>query len=297
MTNTMDKLPSFLIIGAMKSATSSLYDQLVRQPGIFMSTPKEPNFFSDDAVYAKGMAWYGSLFAAAQEGDLIGEASTHYTKLPTYPDTVSRIAEHLGSPRLIYVMRHPVDRLISHYIHEWSQGVIRCDIDKALDRYPELIDYSRYTMQLQPFIDAFGRKAILPVFFDHIKRDPESELIRICEFIGYQGNPAWYTDLSPSNVSLQRVRRFPLYSLLVDSKPATWLRRNFIPKSWRDHIRHELTLKKRPELNARSLDRLNTVFDQDLAILGQWLGAELNCGNFIQATAHQSLEWQREVTA
>ncbi len=58
-------LPDFLIVGAMKCGTSTLAAQLGAQPGLFMTTPKEPNFFSDDDVYARGMAWYRALFDAA----------------------------------------------------------------------------------------------------------------------------------------------------------------------------------------------------------------------------------------
>ena len=57
--------PDFIVIGAMKSATTTLHEQLARQPGIFMCHPKEPNFFSDDENYARGWGWYGSLFRAA----------------------------------------------------------------------------------------------------------------------------------------------------------------------------------------------------------------------------------------
>ena len=84
----MSRGPDLIIIGAMKCATSTLHDQLARQPGLFMSVPKEPNFFSDDAQYARGFAWYTSLFADARPGTIRGESSTHYTKLPTLPNTV-----------------------------------------------------------------------------------------------------------------------------------------------------------------------------------------------------------------
>ena len=57
--------PDFMIIGAMKSATSTLHEQLAANPGFFMSRPKEPNFFSDDAVWARGLDWYSALFASA----------------------------------------------------------------------------------------------------------------------------------------------------------------------------------------------------------------------------------------
>ncbi len=81
----MSRLPDFIIIGAMKSATTTLHGLLASQPGVFMSTPKEPCFFSDDEVWARGVGWYASLFEAAPAGALLGESSTHYTKLPTYP--------------------------------------------------------------------------------------------------------------------------------------------------------------------------------------------------------------------
>ena len=57
--------PDFIVIGAMKSATTTLHEQLARQPGVIMSRPKEPNFFSDDRIYARGWGWYSSLFRPA----------------------------------------------------------------------------------------------------------------------------------------------------------------------------------------------------------------------------------------
>ena len=136
----MNNYPDFIIIGAMKCATSTLHEQLAVQPGIFMSELKEPNFFSDDDQYAKGMEWYLSHFKSAEAKDLCGESSTHYSKLPTYPKTIERIAKYLPDVKLIYVMRHPIDRLKSQYIHEWSQKVISVEINQAIHQYPELID-------------------------------------------------------------------------------------------------------------------------------------------------------------
>lgn len=157
-------LPNFIIIGAMKCATSTLHEQLARQSGIFMSEPKEPNFFSNDEIYAKGLSWYGALFTAGRDQTLRGESSTHYTKLPTYPKTIARMRELLPSLKLVYAMRHPVDRLISHYVHDWSMRVIDAPLEFAVDSHPELIDYGCYYQQLAPFIETYGRQSILPVF-------------------------------------------------------------------------------------------------------------------------------------
>lgn len=285
------RLPDFVIIGAMKSATTSLYDQLVCQPGIFMSTPKEPNFFSDAEQYAKGMAWYSGLFAEAPENYLQGEASTHYTKLPTHAQTVPRLKEHLPNARFIYVMRHPMDRLVSHYIHEWSTGVYHCDLEEAIKKYPELVAYGSYAMQLEPYFEAFGHEAVLPVFFDRLIREPQSELERICRFIGYQGQPVWIQDLKPDNVSSQRVRKFPGYRYLVESRAATWLRRRFIPQGFRDAVKNRLRMRERPALSEKEQARMKAEFDRDLGKLGKLLGVDLNCENFKQVTSVKSLNW------
>jgi hypothetical protein len=285
------RLPDFVIIGAMKSATSSLHKQLVEQPDIFMCTPKEPNFFSDADKYAKGLEWYSGLFANAPGGSLLGEASTHYTKLPTLPDAVGRLKKYLPNARLVYVMRHPVDRLVSHYMHEWSTGVYHCGINEAANKYPEMIAYSRYAMQLEPYFEAFGRDAVLPVFFDRLLREPQTEFERICKFIGYQGQPVWIEEMKPDNVSSERVRKFPFYDLLVKSGPATWVRRHFIPQSLRDAIKTKLRMQKRPMLDDRVRVRLETEFDRDLAELGRWLGTDINCKNFKQVTSAVSLDW------
>lgn len=287
----MSRLPSFAIIGAMKSATSTLYEQLLRQPGIFLPELKEPNFFSDDEQYSLGIEWYSGLFKEARPTDILGEASTHYTKLPTYPQTIARMRNYLDKPRLIYVMRDPVDRLISQYIHQWSQGEIRCGLEKALTRHPELIAYSCYAHQLLPFIETYGKASILPVFFDRIIVDPQGELERVCKFIGYARRAKWDDAVSRRNVSAERLRKFPLYSVIVEHPIATKVRQAFVPKALRTRIRQFFSMVERPTLTGTARKELERRFDEDLIILGGWLGTSLDCRNFRTVTASQSLEW------
>lgn len=288
MTNT----PDFFIIGAMKAATSTLYTQLKQQEGIFFCEPKEPNFFSDDQQFNLGLDWYHNLFKHAQTTDLIGDASTHYSKLPTYPNTVARLKDHIASPKFIYIMRHPVDRLISHYIHEWSQKVISCNLNQAIELHPELISYSCYAQQLQPYITEFGTKAILPVFFENLRTNSQTELERICNFIGYQHQPTWYTEMASQNVSQARIRKFPLYNLLIESKLATQLRQNLVPVTVRNFVKNQLTMQTRPELTPENLLHLTQHFDTDLQLLGRQLGIELNCENFNTLAMEGNLQWQ-----
>ena len=277
--------PDFIIIGAMKCATSTLQEQLAAQDGIFMCTPKEPNFFSNDEIFAKGINWYESLFEGAGEDALKGEASTHYTKLPTYPQTIARLKNNFPEPtKLIYVMRHPVDRLISHYIHEWTMGNCGRDIESEISQHPEFVDYGRYAYQLGPYIEVFGKESILPVFFNRLKKYPDQEFHRICSFIGYQGEAVW-TDLKPSNVSSERIRRFPFYNLLVESSFAKSVRRRLISERLTNRIKASLQMSERPALSAETRKRLEAVFDEDLQLLGEQLGLAISCETFEEVSS------------
>jgi len=285
--------PDFIIIGAMKSATSTLHAQLALQDGIFMSTPKEPNYFSDDEEYARGERWYSSLFSKAELSDLCGESSTHYTKLPTYPLTVERMARSLDKPKFIYVMRHPIDRLVSHYIHQWSQNVIKCDINQAIDQYEELTAYSCYARQLEPYFKQFGRDSILPVFNEAIRRNPQEQLQRVADFIGYKGAVNWRNDVAAQNVSGERVRTFKGYSWLVESRVMTFFRHLLIPQSIRNRVKQGLMMQERPVISDVQLEKITSLFDADLKVLGEWLGADLNCENFIEQAKRVSHSWRR----
>ncbi|ETN93148.1 Sulfotransferase domain protein [Gammaproteobacteria bacterium MOLA455] len=276
------RLPDFIIIGSMKSATSTLHNQLSVQPGIFMSSPKEPNFFSDEPIYRKGLDWYRGLFSAARDNDICGESSTHYTKLPDYPRTVQRLKDAINNPKLIYVMRHPVDRLVSHYIHQWSEGVINCDINKAIDRHPELISYSCYGEQMAPFVEAFGEEALLPVFFNDLKSAPQVSLETIGRFIGVPDPESlyWNEQSGRDNVSKNRIRRFYGSEFIINSMFMTWLRQTFIPQPLRDRIKGRLTMGLRPQLSESQLAKVTEIFDQDLKLLFDWFGFELSCLDF-----------------
>ena len=232
------RLPDFILMGAMKSGTTTLHRQLSLQSGIFMSEPKEPNFFSDDQVYVKGVNWYRSLFAIAANSDLCGESSTHYTKLPTYPSTVERMKVTLPRVKLIYMMRHPIDRLISHYLHEQFEWRMQMPIDEAIEHYPELISYGCYDLQLKPFLDAYGSENILLIFFEHFVQHEQEELERVCRFLGYQGQPSWIeTDAIMNNVSNLRLRESRIRDLLVNWPVLQAFRRKFIPKPWRETVK------------------------------------------------------------
>ena len=272
--------PDFVIIGAMKCATTTLHDQLALQPGIFMSTPKEPCFFSDDDVYARGIGWYRSLFEGAGPGDIRGESSTHYTKLPTHPRSVERMVEHIPDARLIYVMRHPIERLISQYVHEWSMRTLVDPIDRAVDTVPALVDYGRYDLQIAPFLRAWGPERVLPVFFERLTAEPAEELNRVGRFIGCRSHLTWTQEAGRRNAGEQRLRRTPLRDFLVNTPMLKTLRRTLVPRSVRERVKRLWSIGDRPVLSPAMRMRLERIYDEDLARLGDRLGVQLSCATW-----------------
>lgn len=291
----MKHYPNFLVIGSMKCATSSLHEQLALQPGIFMTELKEPNFFSDDEQYEQGIAWYESLFTPKSDDILFGESSTHYTKLPTYPQTIQRIQKHIpqaSALKFIYVMRHPIDRLVSHYIHEWTQRVIptKIDINQAISEYPELIAYSQYSTQLQPYFEQFGQESVLPLFFERLISHPQEELERVCEFLEYPHKAIWHTDLEAQNVSSARMRKSAWRDFLVEAPGLKTIRKTLVPKSFRERVKGFWQMNERPQLSAENLDYLSSILNQDLEILGKWLNLpSLSCENFKEIVNSQAI--------
>jgi len=165
-------------------------------------------------------------------------------------------------------------------------------LQSALTKHPELIAYSCYARQLEPFISTFGKEAILPVFFERLITDPQGELERVTRFIGYNGKVEWHETLSRRNVSAERLRKFAFFDLLVEHPLSAKLRRGLVPKGVRTKIRRFFSMDTRPELTMTKRREIEEIFDEDLAIMGKWLGISLNCGNFRTVTSTQSLEWQ-----
>jgi len=265
----------------MKCATSTLYTQLSLQDAVFMTETKEPNFFSDDDQYANGIDWYLSLYDDAENHHkFLGEASTHYTKMPKHWKSLDRLASHLKSDtKLIYIVRHPIERLISHFIHDWSQNKITGNIDKAASDYEELIAYGRYFYQLQPYTEKFENIAVLN--YHYLISQPQNALSDVGAFIGLDSQLKWGESHGHENISSQRLRESRWRDAIVYNKAATWLRHNLIPRTVRNTVKSYWQVQSRPELSATTYRNLVKVFDDDLREFGALIGCKrLNCANF-----------------
>lgn len=175
-------LPTFVVIGAMKTGSSSLASYLGGHPDVFMSTPKEPSYFA--MRWARGQSWYESLFDDAGAAIARGEASTAYTKSPVFPDVPRRMAAIMPEARLLYLVRHPVARIRSQYVHNCAHRSERRPIDEAVRRNPDYLAFSRHAYQLERFLEHYPREQILVVSSEQLKTRREVVLKEAFQFIG-----------------------------------------------------------------------------------------------------------------
>jgi hypothetical protein len=194
-------------------------------------------------------------------------------------------------------MRHPIDRLISQYVHEVTAGRIRESLLDAIDRYPDLVEYSQYSMQLKPFLEAFGLGSVLPVFFPRLVSHSQGELERIGRFLGVEFPLRWDESHPPQNRGWERLRCSPVRDALVQAPVLREIRQRIIPRRlsqsvkrlWRAHV-------EPPQLPPVLIARLREIFNADLAQLGSWLDLRLDCDNFQETTVGRPHEWSGSST-
>jgi hypothetical protein len=168
-------LPDFIVIGAMKSATTSLYWWLQEQPECFLAAPKETDFFSRDERWERGLGWYRGLFNEAPDHALLGEASVSYSHPDLAAVASARMRSVIPDARLIAVVRHPVERLRSHYRHEVQRGRERRPFTQAIGSTGNpYVASSCYFACLEPYFERFGREQICVVGFEDLVAGQQS---------------------------------------------------------------------------------------------------------------------------
>lgn len=187
------RLPDFLIIGAMKAGTTTLFRDLMAGGQVFFPIDKEPERLCDDRVLTpEGRASYAALFAKASPGQLCAEASTAYTKLPVHEGVVERARRVLPDhAKFLYIVRDPVSRALSQHKHELAVGRLETvpDAGEAVRRYGRYLDYSRYAMQLGPWLSAFGPERVRVVLFEAYVKSRAETVAAVSRFLGIEPRP------------------------------------------------------------------------------------------------------------
>lgn len=284
-------MPNFLIIGAMKAGTTALYTYLEQHPQIYMSPTKEPNFFAfeDEDLYLRwpddqkgvnrtsvtDIDAYRALFRGASGEKAIGEASHWYLYSPEAPE---RIRHHIPGVKLIVILRDPVERAYSHFLHSVRTGTERLsDFAQALREeeagarkpwdFEDYVDRGFYYPQLKRYFDTFDRDQIRLYLYEDLNTDPLGLLRNLHEFLGV--DETFVTDVSfRRNVSgIPKSRA--LDAALRRPHPIRHALKLHLPSGMRRRISKSLAnlrtrnLVKPPQLSPEVRKQLKEIYRED----------------------------------
>jgi hypothetical protein len=297
VTNQASMLPNLLILGAAKSGTSSLYQYLGQHPQVFMSRLKEPTFFVwEGRTYdirgpgveriGKGMVRdidsYLTLFSDASHQRIRGEASTGYLHTP---GVAERIRHRIPEAKLMAILRNPIDRAFSAFLHARSSGLEPIsNFERALDDelhrvragWIGLTTYATvgmYAEQLERYLAVFPCQQIRVYLFDDLVRDPMSVARDAYRYL--RVDDEFEPDVSIQANSGRGVRSARLARALGSVRNSSFGRRSALGRSARALVRR-LNEQPKGQLAPNAHRRLAAVFEADVDKLSRLLGRDLS---------------------
>lgn len=278
MSQTIPDDGFVIIVGAMKAGTTSLFNYLKNHPAICPSVIKEPEYFSQHQRHgmkarALSISRYSDLwqFDSRQHRYAL-EASTGYTKAPVEQGVAKRIYDYGVRPKLIYIVRNPFERILSH------RNFVKNDQWANEQTFDLMLSISNYYYQISAYTEYFPAEDLLILDFDDLKQDPAAVMQRAFDFLDLPPI-ATGLGLAPSNVtrresSLEKtVRKFmPALGRSIHAAPLP-LRRAGLS------VLKRLPKARREVLNAHEMDviqetlygdmlRLRDAFDIDVSKWG-----------------------------
>jgi len=278
------KLPDFLIIGASKSGTTSLYAWLDGHPGVFMSPIKETNFFAYTPENDSAAAWgapvtvefpvrtleeYAALFEPAGEGARLGEASPVYLESAGAPD---RIRETLGRPKLVATLRNPVERAYSGYWMAVRHGHEPRPPEEAFGLDEQRVQVGFYHALLSRYVERFGAEQIHVMLFDDLKARPLEAFAELCRFLEIDDGHA--PDVGTQH-NVGGVPRSRLLYSLATSGPLMRAVTRLMPAGLKARLRGRV-MQKAPGLSDELRRRLIGTYEDDVRALEGLIGRDLS---------------------
>lgn len=282
-------MPNFLVIGAAKSGTTSLYYYLKGHPQIYMSAMKEPKFFAFEGenpnfqgpgdreeINSKCITdidSFQALFQGVEDEKAIGEASSLYLYLPKAPP---RIKHHIPEAKLIAVLRNPVARAYSSYLHcVRDRGEPLEDFAQALQEEERRIEngwgplwhYKRagfYSDQLERYFNAFDRSQIKIYLYEDLKFDTLRMLQDIFQFLKVDDAYAPNASLKHNVSGIPKNRL--LHELLNKPNPVKSAFKLFLPTEARRSFNRHVTARNldKPPLSSEVQERLARAYTEDI---------------------------------
>ncbi len=277
--------PDFFILGAAKCGTTSLWYYLGQHPQLFLCQPKEPGFFVKGRKAVAEPADYFSLFDAAGEGRLAGEASPAYLSGPETPELIRLLCP---DAKFIISVRHPADRAYSFYHFRRALGLESArTFEQALELEPRRSADDRfrwnclyfrtglYGQQTARYLRVFDRSRFYFLTLDRLKREPLSVLREIFAFLGVSTD--FEPDLSRKFTNFFTMRNAPLHHWWREH---VWRKFPRAQKHWPINVLNRLEWKHNvcsiPPMDAGIRRKLSEDYRDDLRLFSQLTGLEVD---------------------
>ncbi len=275
------ELPSLIIIGGLKCGTTSIHHYLGLHPEIQMSKPKELNFFVEELNWDLGLDWYASRFD--DRFAVRGESSPHYTNLPRFTGVPERIHANCPNARLIYMVRDPIKRILSHWVHATGAGYETRELVPTLSA-PDTsyIHRSMYWVQLQPYLELFDRSQIEIITQEELQTERDETMRKAFAFAGVDESfSSEQFDREWEKSSAKQGDKYQFMEKLIKLPGFRSFDRNFdrLPESLRwvvEKVVHdpEKPPAPKPELPESLIETLRGRFGEDVAALQRFAGRE-----------------------
>ena len=251
--------PNLVIIGAMKCGTSSLHYYLNLHPQIQMSSIKELDFFIEEKNWYRGLDWYEKQFIPNnQEVKIYGEASPNYTKYPTFKGVPKKMYQIIPDAKLIYIIRDPIKRIISHYIHNYAIRDINETLEATLSQLEDnhYVNCSCYGMQIDHFLQYYSSSQILILTLEELASEPISALKKIFNFLEVDSSFCHeeFTNVIHKSESKKRSTKF---GYAIGKLPAGLRFKKIIPQLMEKEI-------EEPVMSNQTQYKLKKILSQDL---------------------------------
>lgn len=271
------RLPDFIVIGAMKSGTTSLHGYLDDHPDVWVSHPKELDFFLDRGNWNRGPDWYVNHFTEAPSDAVLGEVSPSYSQTHLYPEVPSRMAALVPRAKLVYIVREPVQRIRSMYAHLVIDGLESHSIDDAVKLNQDYVETSRYAARIASFEPVLNQGHMHVITTEQLKANPVATLDSVTSFIGVRSWSESRRPLPPErNVTEDRRREHPV-GVRLKERPSYW---RMLNRSWRARRLHRTVFERRvtppSTILSPDVDRwLRETLEPDTVALESRLGRRL----------------------
>jgi len=273
---TKEIWPNFFIVGAPRAGTSSLYEYLLRTPGVYMSRIKEINYFCPNSIPdnfpippIRNRKKYLELFRNVNDEKAIGDSSPSYLRDPETPQLIHKI---IPNAQIIISLRNPVEQIFSNHLMNtslgWDNFSLRERIQENLSRkklqgYIDIVPAAVYSESVKRYLDTFGSNQVKIIIFEEFVKDTIGKLKEVLKFLNVNSNVPEITEKTFNPYSKPRGR---IAQSVITSGTVRKISNRIISPSLRVKVKENILLKKtkKPKLSKEDKKFLQQLFHDDI---------------------------------